>query len=141
MALSTQSAVRGVLNGRYAEAAVGGTLIGFLFEWTVKFSTRTADVTAHGDFWEYNAAMQTGWVFTAKQFVPIASTAHSPNALYTSGAVPAQFTVAGYSGSVASGTKIFEGTGTPTDAELNAPMDMATQGFSIQGNGPPATGV
>jgi hypothetical protein len=49
--------------------------------------------------------------------------------------------VAGYSGTVASGTKIFEGTGTVTDADLTAPMGLATQGFTVKGNGPITTGV
>lgn len=141
MALTTQSAPRSVLNGRFAECAIGGTVVGLCFEWTVKVTTPTADVTAHGDVWEFNAALPSRWEFTAKEYVPVATAAHIMNTLYTSSAVPVQITVAGYSGSVASGTKIFEGTGTPTGAELNAPMDMATQGFSVQGNGAPATGV
>lgn len=140
MPISSLSATRAVLNGRFAECAVGGVLVGFCFEWTVKFTTPTADVTAHGDVWEFNAPLPSSWVFTAKQYVPM-DTGHSPNALYSSAALPAQFTVAGYAGTVAAGTKIFEGTGTPTDADLNAPMDMATQGFSIKGNGAPTTGV
>lgn len=141
MPISSLSAPRGILNGRFAEAAVGNVLIGFLTDWSVKVNTDIADTTAHGDAWQYNAALDSGWTFTAKQFVPVASASHTINALYSTGAVPAQVTVAGYSGTVSGGTKIFEGMGTPTDADLDAPMILATQGFTVKGNGPPSVGV
>jgi len=141
MALTTQAAPRAVLHGRYAEAALGGTLIVLLFDWEVEVETDTVDVTAHADVWKFNTAIASQWTFRAKQYVIPASASHTINALYSSSAVPAQFTVAGYSGSVASGTKIFEGTGTPVRANLSAPMELAGQGFEIKGNGAPATGV
>ena len=142
-AFTSGSNPRAVLGGRFAECAIiatGGTLlvVGFCYEWTVKFTTPTFDVTAHGDIWEYNAPGPTRWVFTAKQYVPVTAV-HSGNSLYTRTAFVTQFDVAGYSGTVAGGTKVFQGTGTPTSWELNAPMELATQGFEIQGNGAPAT--
>jgi len=141
MPISTLSAPRAIQNGRYAEAAVNGTLVAFLTEWDVKVSTDTADTTAHGDGWQYNQALDSGWVFTAKQWVPALSVSHTINLLYSSSGIPAQVVVAGYSGTVASGTKTFEGTGTVTEANLNAPMGLMEQGFSVKGNGPPTTGV
>lgn len=141
MSLSTQASPRQVLRGRYAEAAVGGVLIGFLTEWEVEVETDTADVTGFGDYWKFNAPLASQWTFRAKNYVPVGSTAHDINALYTSSNVPAQVTVAGYSGTVAGGTKIFEGTGTPVRANLNAPMGLAEQGFEVRGNGTPTTGV
>lgn len=141
MPLSTLSAGRGILNGRFAEAAIGGVLIGFLFEWSVDISTDTADTTAHGDVWQYNKPLDSGWTFKAKEYVPVATDTHILNTLYTTATVPVQVTVAGYSGTVAAGTKIFEGTGTPVHADLNAPMELATQGFEIRGNGSPSAGV
>ena len=139
--LVTQASPRAVLHGRYAEAAIGGTLVALLYEWEVEVETDTVDVTGHGDFWKFNTAIASGWTFRAKQYVIPASASHTINLLYSPSAVPAQFTVAGYSGSVASGTKIFEGTGTPVRANLSAPMELAQQGFEIKGNGAPATGV
>jgi hypothetical protein len=148
MSISTLSAQRAVLDGRFAEAAVGGVVIGFLTDWEVKVTTKTADTTAHGDAWEYNQPLVSGWTFSAKQYMPVASASHTINALYSSGAVPAQVTIAGYSGaaasqggSLSSDTKIFEGTGTPTSAGMTFPMTLATQEFECQGTGPPTTGV
>lgn len=151
MAISTLSAQRAVLDGRHAEAAVGGVVIAFLTDWEVKVSTDTADTTAHGDSWQYNQALDSGWVFTAKQYMPIGTASHTINSLYSSGGVPGQVTVAGYGGPTApasqggtlgtSSTKIFEGTGTPTSAGMIFPMDLATQDFEVKGNGPPSTGV
>src|SRR5881396_379818 len=102
MPLTTQSAPRIPLRGRYAEAALGGVVIGYLFEWEVEVQTDTVDVTAHGDVWKFNTAVASEWTFRAKNYVPLASAAHNINNLYTSTTVPPQVTVAGYSGAAAS---------------------------------------
>lgn len=141
MALTTQSAPRSALVGRYAEASLGGTLIALLFDWEVTYETDTADATAHGDFWKVTLPLDSGWTFRARGYVVPASAAHYGNQLYTSSAVPANVTVAGYSGSVSGGTKIFEGTGVPVRWNITAPMAMAEQEFEIRGTGAPATGV
>jgi len=151
MALSTLSAQRAVLNGRHAEAAVGGVVIAFLTDWEVKVATDTADTTAHNDAWKYSRALDSGWTFTAKQYMPVGSASHTINSLYSSGSVPSVVTVAGYGGPTApasqggtlgtSSTKIFEGSGVPTSAGMAFPMDLATQNFELQGQGPPTTGV
>jgi len=139
--MASPTSARSVLHGDFAEASIGGTLIALLTEWEVTVDTDTADVTAHGDEWKFNVALDSGWTFRAKGHVVPASASHYMNALYTSSAVPANITVAGFSGTVASGTKIFEGTGTPTRATLSAPMDLAEQEFELRGYGAPATGV
>ncbi len=141
MSLSTLSAPRAALVGRYAEASLAGTLVVLLFDWEVTYETDTVDATAHGDIWKVTLAMQSGWTFRARGYVTPASAAHYGNAMWSSGAIVANFTVAGYSGSVASGTKIFEGTGVPTRWNLSAPMAMAEQEWEIRGTGSPATGV
>lgn len=134
-------AVRSVLNGRYAEASVGGVLIALLTEWEVIVTTDDADTTAHGDYWQQHAVLDSGWTFRAKGYVVPGSAAHYINSLYSSatGAATAVL-VAGFSGALA-GTKIFEGTGTVTRGTLSAPMELATQEFEIKGNGAPAVGV
>ena len=90
MPISSLSAARAIQNGRYAEAAVGGVLIAFLTEWDVKVNTDTADTTAHGDGWQYNQALDSGWVFSAKQWVPALSVNHTINLLYSSSGIPAR---------------------------------------------------
>lgn len=139
--MASPTSGRSVLVGRYAEASVGGTLIALLTDWEATIETDTADVTAHGDVWQFNAPLPSRWTFRAKAFVVPGSAAHYLNALWASGALPSQVTVAGFSGSVASGTKIFEGTGTPVRGSLSAPMELAEQEFEVQGNGAPTVGV
>lgn len=139
--MASPTSSRDVLHGDFAEASVGGVLIALLTEWEVTVDTDTADITAHGDEWKYNAALDSGWTFRAKGHVVPASASHYLNSLYSSSAVPANVVVAGFSGTVAGGTKIFEGTGTPTRATLSAPMDLAEQEFEIKGYGPPSVGV
>lgn len=134
-------AARSVLNGRYAEASLGGTLIALLTEWEVNVTTDDTDTTAHGDVWQQHAVLDSGWTFRAKGYVVPGSTATLINQLYTSGSIPSGVTVAGFSGTVAGGTKIFEGTGTVTKGSLTAPMELATQEFEIKGNGAPSAGV
>ena len=134
-------ALRTVANGRYAEASLGGTLVALLTDWSVTVDTDIIDLTAHGDVWKRKKPTQSGWKFKAKSFVVLASAAHLINALYSSGAVPALFTVAGYHGSVASGTKVWEGAGYPASGGMDYPMGVATQEFEIEGDGPPTTGV
>lgn len=141
MPLSTQSSPRSALVGRFAEASLGGTLIALLFDWEVTYETETADATAHGDYWKVTLAMESGWTFRARGYVTPASAAHYGNSMWSSSAIPANVTVAGYSGSVSGGTKIFEGTGVPVRWNLTAPMAMAEQEWEIRGTGSPATGV
>lgn len=139
--MASDTSARNVLHGDFAEASVGGVLIALLTEWEVTVDTDTADVTAHGDEWKFNVALDSGWTFRAKGHVVPGSASHYLNSLYASTAVPPNVVVAGYSGSVATGTKIFEGTGTPTRATLSAPMDLAEQEFEVRGYGPPTAGV
>lgn len=134
-------AVRSVLNGRYAEASIGGVLIALLTNWKVKYSTKAIETTAHGDIWERNIAGRASWTFTAKGFVVPGSAAHYLNALWSSGAAPVAFTVAGFSGSVSGGTKIFEGSGIPVEGTIDAGMELAEQDWEIKGDGPPTVGV
>ncbi len=134
-------AARAVLNGRYAEASLNGVLIALLSDWTVTVTGKTADVTAHGDVWDFKVPLPSGWKFTAKSFVVPASVSHMIHALFASATLPPAVTVTGYSGSVASGTPIFAGTGYPIKGELAAPMGAATQEFEIEGTGAPTTGV
>lgn len=134
-------AQRTVLNGRFAEASLGGTLIALLTDWEWKVATDIIDLSAHGDVWKRKKPKISDWTFNAKSFVVLASAAHLINQLYSSGSLPALVTVAGYSGSVSGGTKIFEGAGYPSGAFLTAPMGVATQGFDLEGDGPPTTGV
>ncbi len=141
MALSTQSAPRSALVGRYAECSLGGTLVALCFEWECTYETDTVEATAHGDYWKVTLALVSGWTFRARGYVVPASANHYLNVLWSSGAIPANFTVAGYSGSVASGTAIFSGTGVPIRGNISAPMAMAEQEFEIRGNGAPTIGV
>lgn len=134
-------AARSVLNGRYAEASVGGVLIAFLYDWEVVVDTDTADVTAHGDFWQYHVPLDSGWTFRFKAYVVPASSAHYLNQFWSNNAVPPNVAVAGFSGTVAGGTKIFEGVAVPTQGTLSAPMGLAEQSFEFKGYGPPTAGV
>lgn len=134
-------AARSILNGRYAEASVGGTLIALLTEWEVTVDTDLADTTAHGDVWKQQAVLDSGWTFRAKGYVVPGSTGHRINSLYSSGSIPPAVTVAGFSGTVAGGTKIFEGSGLPVRANLTAGMELATQEFEVRGVGAPTAGV
>ena len=134
-------AVRSALVGRYAEASIGGVLIALLTDWTVEYSTRAIETTAHGDIWERNISGRASWTFTAKGFVVPGSTAHYLNVLWASGSAPAAVTVAGFSGTVAGGTKIFEGSGIPIRGKIEAPMELAVQDWEIRGDGPPTAGV
>src|SRR5437763_16902286 len=99
MPLTTQSAPRPILHGRFAEAAIGGVVVANCFEREVEVETETADVTAFGDVWKFNAPLASGWTFLAKQYVIPPSASHTINTLYYSAAVPSQFTDAGYSSS------------------------------------------
>jgi len=134
-------AVRNALVGRYAEASVGGVLISLLTEWEVTYSHDTADGTAHGDFWKHVYPLDSQWTFRARGFVTPGSAAHYLNALWTTNTAVAYVTVAGFSGSVASGTKIFEGSGLVVRGNITAPMEMAVQEFEIQGDGAPTVGA
>lgn len=134
-------AVRNALVGRYAEASLGGVLIALLTEWEVTYNHDTADGTAHGDVWKHFYPLDSGWTFRAKGFIVPGSASHYLNALWSSATALAYFTVAGYSGSVATGTKIFEGSGLPVRGNISAPMEMAVQEFEIQGDGAPTAGV
>jgi hypothetical protein len=134
-------ATRSVLVGRYAEASVGGLLIALLFDWKVEVTGKTIDLPAHGDKWDYVVPLQSGWTFTAKGYMVPGSSAHYINALWSSASLPAYFIVAGFSGSVASGTKIFEGSGLPVKGTITAPMELVEQEFEIKGHGAPTVGV
>lgn len=132
---------RSVLNGRYAEASVGGVLLALLFDWEITVDTDTADVTAHGDVWKFKVPLDSGWKFRAKGYVVPASAAHYINSQWSSGAVPANVTIAAFSGTVGTGTKIWEGTGVPVRGNLSAPMALAEQELEFEGYGAPTTGV
>lgn len=134
-------AVRNVLVGRYAEASVGGVLIALLFDWEVTYEGNTAETTAHGDIWKTFTPLASGWTFRAKGYVVPASVNHYPKQLFQAATLPAAVTVAGFSGTVAGGTKIFQGTGYPIRGNLSAPMELAEQEFEIRGSGAPTTGV
>ena len=134
-------AVRSVLVGRYAEASVGGVLIALLTYWKVEYSTKAIDTTAHGDTWERNIGGRSSWTFTAKGYIVPGSASHYLNQLWSSGAAPVAFTVAGFSGTVAAGTKIFEGSGIPVKGTIDAGMELATQDWEIKGDGAPSVGV
>lgn len=134
-------ALRDALNGRYAEASLAGTLVALLFDWEVTIETDTADATAHGDYWKVNLALDSGWTFRARGYVVPASAAHYLNVLWSSSTIPANFVVAGYSGSVSAGTMIFQGTGIPVRGSISAPMAMAEQEWEIRGTGAPTVGV
>src|SRR5690348_9776409 len=107
-------AVRSALIGRYAEAAVGGVLIALLTEWEVTVEQKIIELTAHGDYWEYQVPTVAGWTFRAKGHVVPGSANHYINSLWAANALPGTsgyVTITGYSGSVATGTPIFQGTG------------------------------
>lgn len=132
---------RSALIGRYAEASIGGVLIALLFDWKVTYHTQTVDLPAGGDIGEYPVPIRTGWTFTAKAYVVPASVTHLLEQLWHANSLPGQITIAGFSGSVATGTKIFQGIGYATEGELAAPMEMATQTFTVKGWGTPSVGV
>lgn len=134
-------AARSVLVGRYAEASVGGVLIALLFDWEVTVEGKTADLTAHGDFWQYIVPLPSRWRFRSKGYIVPGSVNHYVHALWQASAFPAYVTIAGWSGSVASGTKIFEGSGLPIRGSISAPMELAVQEFEIEGHGAPTVGV
>jgi hypothetical protein len=133
-------APRAVLNGRYAEAAVGGTLIALLFDWEITVETDTVESVAHGELWKKPLALDSGWRFRARGYVVPASTAHYINAYYVSGA-GSLYTVTAYSGSVATGTLIWQGTGFPVRGNLSASMALAEQEIEFIGYDVPAVGV
>jgi hypothetical protein len=132
---------RSALVGRYAEASLGGTLIALLFDWKVTFTGKTVDLTAHLDTWEYIVPLPSGWNFTARGYIVPASVNHYLHTLWSKTVLPVYVTVAGFSGSVASGTKIFEGAGLPIKGEISAPMEMAVQDWEIKGHGAPTVGA
>ena len=132
---------RSALVGRYAEASLSGVLIALLFDWKVTFAGKTVDLTVHLDTWEYIVPLPSGWTFTAKGYVVPASVLHYPHALWSGTVLPVYFTVAGFSGSVNSGTKIFEGAGLPVKGEIGCGMEMAVQDWEIKGHGAPTVGV
>lgn len=134
-------AQRSVLNGRYAEASLGGVLIALLYDWEATVEGKVADATAHGDSWEYKLPLQSTWKFRAKGYVVPASASHYIKTLWAANTLTVLFTVAGFSGTVASGTKIFEGQGYPIKGIISASMELATQEWEIQGHGAPSVGV
>lgn len=134
-------APRSVLNGRYAEASLGGVLIALLFDWEAQVETDTADTTAHNDKWKHFVPLDSGWTFRARGYIIPGSAAHYINSLWAANAQPGYVTVAGFSGTVGAGTKIFEGTGLPVRGQITAPMELAEQEFEIRGDGAPTAGV
>jgi hypothetical protein len=131
------------LDGRYAEASLGGTLIAVLTEWEVTVETDTADATAHGDMWQFPLPLDSGWRVRCRGWIVPGSAAHYINAYYPSGAagVIATIIFRGYSGTVAGGTLIFEGTVFPVRGNLSAPMTLAEQEIEFVGYGVPTVGV
>jgi len=143
-------AARSALVGRYAEAAIdpadgaSPALIVLLFDWSVEVNQKVVELTAHGDYWEYQVPTVAGWTFRAKGYVVPASASHYINNIWASGALPGgsgYVFIKGFSGSVASGTPIFAGHGVPLKGVLSVPMEMATQEFEIRGHGAPTIGV
>lgn len=128
------------LIGRYAEASIGGVLIALLFDWEVTVEHDTEDVTAHGDHWQQHVPLDAGWRFRCRGYVVPGSAAHYINTAFGAGP-QASFALAGYSGSVATGTLIFAGTGIPIRGILSAPMVLAEQELEFIGVGAPTTGI
>src|SRR5437867_2637031 len=108
MPLSSLSAPRNYLNGRFAECAIGGVLLGVCFDWSVDLEYGTTSPVAFGDLWETPTVLTGRWRARAKGFVVSGSVNHYLKALFAQHALISGITFAGYSGSVASGTKIFE---------------------------------
>jgi hypothetical protein len=134
-------AARQVINGRYAEASVGGgVVIALLFDWSVKFKSDHIDATGHGDLWRKHLPTVTEWEFKAKSFVVPASANHYGR-LWSAGSTLTLLTINGYDGKVTTGTPIFTGQGFPQSFELLAPMGVATQEFVVLGYGAPTLGV
>lgn len=131
-----------LLHGDFAEASVGGATFN-LFEWRVEMRTGTVNTRAHGQFYARPVAVERSWVFTGRGYITSASASHAVNAGYANDTTAQpSITVAGYSGSIASGTKIFEGTGIMTRGTIDAPDGaMAVQDIEIEGYGTPTTGV
>ncbi|HEY9014959.1 MAG TPA: hypothetical protein VIM84_07845 [Gemmatimonadales bacterium] len=130
------------LHGDFAEATVGGVTFN-IFEWRVEFRTSLMNTRAHGQRWARKTVIESDWVFTGRGYIAAGSASHAPNAGFANDAAdPPAITVAGYSGSSGSGTKIFEGPGIMTRGTLDAPDGaMAVQDIEIEGNGAPTTGV
>jgi hypothetical protein len=132
---------RAVLNGRYAEASVGGILIALLFDWKVTVSGKVIELPIGGDTWDYLAPLRSGWTFSAKGYMVPGSANHYVKALWAANTTTPYFVIEGFSGSVQSGTPIFQGTGLPVRGEIAAPMELVTQEFEIRGHGAPTIGV
>lgn len=134
-------AARQVLNGRYAEAAIGGVLLALLTDWEVHFKTEEVDFAGPGDYWAYRQPFVTDWYFTAKGWASPNASPQYINSLWQTTGPQAQFQVRGYAGSVASGTKIFEGVGYAVEGSFLVPMGVASNGFKLVGYGPPTVGL
>src|SRR4051812_715173 len=120
-------AQRNVMQGRYAEAAIGGVLLALLTDWSLRLRTDTQDITGHGDIWRYTVPVVTGWTFTASGFIVPGFPPQYLKSLWRTGGTIQYFQVRGYDKSVASGTKIFEGTGLPVEGTMVVPMELVTQ--------------
>lgn len=134
-------AARSALHGRYAEAAIGGVLIVYLTEWEVSANNDVEDITAHGDSFKRFTSLDADWTFRAQGHVVPASAAHYINTYFVNNNFQGEFTLRGYSGTVAGGTLIFEGTGIPTRGTLAAPMGLASQEIEFRGTGAPTVGM
>lgn len=136
----TSPAARSVLNGRYAECAIGGSVLVFLFDWRIRFNADYSNLTAAGDRWKVNVFLDADWTAQGRGYIAPAATATYISGGLSAG-IPQLLTFTGYSELLSGGHKIWEGACYLKDGDLSAPMALFEQSITLIGTGMPTSGV
>jgi hypothetical protein len=146
----TAPIVRNVLVGRYAECAINGLVLVFLFEWEVNVESSLVNLTATGDRWQVYVPVDSTWTARGRGYIsPNVSTSYI-SAAYNSrsasppviAAAPQLLTFNGFTDVVGGASaKIWEGSCYITSGRLSAPMGLFEQEITLRGVGVPSAGI
>jgi len=136
----TSPTARNFLNGRYAECAIGGVVLVFLFNFRIRMNADYANLTAAGDRWKVNVFLDADWTAEARGYIAPAAVTSYLSASMTAG-IPQPLTFTAYSELAAGGHKIWEGTCYIKSGEISAPMALVEQSLEVIGSFKPTSGV
>ncbi len=134
-------AARAVLNGRYAEASIGGTLLALLFDWSVEVHTDHHPAEGYGDVWKYPIPVVSGWTCVAKGYVVPNFPPQYIKSLWKAGGQQLYFDFVGYASTVAVNNQIWAGKALPLKGRFTVPMAFIEQDIELSGYGPPTVGL
>ncbi len=146
----TSPIVRNALVGRYAECAINGLVLVFLFDWEVNVESSLVNLTACGDRWQIHVPVDSTWTARGRGYIsPNVSTSYISAAYNSRTAspptIPASAQLLTFNGFTdvvgGAGAKVWEGQCFITSGRLSAPMGLFEQEITLRGTGVPTAGI